>query len=321
MKRILQFAFATVLAGSIYLTYELKRTPDIPALLPPTQQTPVSVKYFGTSTLLFDDGETQIMIDGFFSRPGLSTLAFESFSPDLELLKKVVNAESLDRLAAVIPVHSHHDHAMDTAPLAELTGALVIGSESTANLARGWGLEESQIEIVGDQRFLNFGEFEVELIKSNHVPMPDFLSARIGLGDTIDSPVSQPARIGDYKEGGSYTILIRHPQHTFLVQGSAGFVRGRLAGREVETALIGVAGLSAQSNEYVGEYVKEIVLNTGAQRVIPIHWDSFTRPASELGLPTIIDDIPETLQHLQTLLDPHGIELSLLPVISYQSGD
>ena len=152
MKRVLQLAFIAVLAGGVYLAYQLNRTPNISVLLPEIGEFSISVRYFGTSTLLFDDGTTQIMIDGFFSRPGLSTLAFGSFSPDLELLKKVVKAESLDRLAAVIPVHSHHDHAMDTAPLAELAGALVIGSESTANLARGWGLEESQIETVDDQR-------------------------------------------------------------------------------------------------------------------------------------------------------------------------
>ena len=82
-----------------------------------------------------------------------------------------------------------------------------------------------------NQRFLNFGDFEVELIKSEHVPMPSFLTSRIGMGDTIESPLSQPAKVGHYKEGGSYTIIVKHPLHTFLVQGSAGFVRDQLTDR------------------------------------------------------------------------------------------
>lgn len=31
----------------------------------------VKVTFLGTTTLLFDDGETQLMIDGFFTRPSL----------------------------------------------------------------------------------------------------------------------------------------------------------------------------------------------------------------------------------------------------------
>ena len=33
----------------------------------------VKVTFFGVSTLLFDDGETQILLDGFFSRPSILT--------------------------------------------------------------------------------------------------------------------------------------------------------------------------------------------------------------------------------------------------------
>src|SRR5262245_59420780 len=35
----------------------------------------VRVTFLGTATLLFDDGETQLMTDGFFSRPPLLQLA------------------------------------------------------------------------------------------------------------------------------------------------------------------------------------------------------------------------------------------------------
>ena len=50
----------------------------------------------------------------------------------------------VNRLAAVIPVHTHYDHALDTAAVAERTGAAIIGGESAANIARGHGFPEGR---------------------------------------------------------------------------------------------------------------------------------------------------------------------------------
>ena len=48
-------------------------------LLPQSDEEPkngsVKVTFLGVTTLLFDDGETQIMTDGFFSRPSLLQVA------------------------------------------------------------------------------------------------------------------------------------------------------------------------------------------------------------------------------------------------------
>ena len=45
------------------------------------------------------------------------------------------------RLAAVVPVHTHFDHALDSALVADRTGAQLVGGESAANVGRGHGLE------------------------------------------------------------------------------------------------------------------------------------------------------------------------------------
>jgi L-ascorbate metabolism protein UlaG (beta-lactamase superfamily) len=85
-----------------------------------------------------------------------------------------------------------------------------------------------------------------------------------------------PARFLDYKLGGAYSILIEHPQGRVLHHGSAGYVPGALAGRRAEVALLGVALLPD-----LGGYLKEVVDATGARRVMPIHWDDFTRPLDQ----------------------------------------
>ena len=37
----------------------------------------VTVTWLGVTTLLFDDGDTQVLIDGFFSRPSLADIVFD----------------------------------------------------------------------------------------------------------------------------------------------------------------------------------------------------------------------------------------------------
>ena len=48
----------------------------------------VTVRFTGTSTLLFSDGETRWMVDGWFSRPGPFSLLYGEVAPDLEAIDR-----------------------------------------------------------------------------------------------------------------------------------------------------------------------------------------------------------------------------------------
>jgi L-ascorbate metabolism protein UlaG (beta-lactamase superfamily) len=100
----------------------------------------VTVRFSGTATLLFSDGQTQWMTDGWFTRPGPLRLLAGKISPDLQAIEQGLANNHVTTLAAVLPLHSHYDHAMDAPEVARRTGAQLLGSESTANIARGWGL-------------------------------------------------------------------------------------------------------------------------------------------------------------------------------------
>ena len=85
--------------------------------------------------------------------------------------------------AAVFPLHSHYDHAMGAPEVAKRTGALLLGSESTANIGRGWGLPETQIRVVTDREPIVLGKFTVTPIESRHFQFPDPKMAARALGD------------------------------------------------------------------------------------------------------------------------------------------
>lgn len=240
----------------------------------------VTVRFTGTSTLVFSDGETTWMTDGWFSRPGPLTLLYGEIEPDLEEIQRGLERNEIDELAAVFPLHSHYDHAMDAPEVAKRTGAILLGSESTANIGRGWGLPEEQIRVVVDREPIELGRFTITPIESKHFQFPDPEMAARALGDPeIDAPLTPPVKAFDYRVGKTYVLHVAHPKGTWLVHGSAGFIEGDLEGFDADVVFLGVGALGSQSDAYRESYWKESVGRTNPTRVIPIHWDSLTGSA------------------------------------------
>ena len=270
----------------LFLAYALtsyKPAPVDPAweLSPgePPGEGSVTVRFTGTSTLLFDDGETAWMVDGWFSRPGPLRLALGEIEPDLDAIERGLAANEVDQLAAVIPMHSHYDHAMDSPEVARRTGAMLLGSESTANIGRGWGLPESQIAVFQDRRPVKLGNFVVTPVESRHFQFPDPKIREKALGEPkITAPLVPPVNLFDYRLGKAYVLHVAHPWGRFVVVGSAGYKEGILQGLDADVIFLGVGGLGSQTPEYRDAYWRETVETTGAKRVIPIHFDSLTGP-------------------------------------------
>ena len=98
---------------------------------------------------------------------------------------------------------------------------------------------------------------------------------------------------------------------TALLQGSAGFVAGSLAGRRADVAYLGVGQLGVQSEDYIRTYWAETVEAVGAKRVVLTHWDDFFRPLDrELrALPYLGDDLDVTMRVLDELAARSGVSV------------
>lgn len=239
----------------------------------------VSVRYTGTATLVFSDGETTWMTDGWFSRPGPLEIFLGEIEPDVAAIERGLARNGVERAVAVFPLHSHYDHAMDAPEVARRTGALLLGSASTANIGRGWGLPEAQIRVVADRQPIQLGRFTLTPIESRHFEFPDPTMRERALGDPeITEPLVPPVDVFAYKVGTAYVLHVAHPQGTWLIVGSAGFVEGNLAGIHADAVFLGTGGLGSQTDEYRETYWQETIERTRPSRVIPIHWDSLTGP-------------------------------------------
>jgi L-ascorbate metabolism protein UlaG (beta-lactamase superfamily) len=263
----------------------------------------VTATWLGVTTLLFDDGETQILIDGFFSRPSLAdSVLRRAVANDAATINYALHEFRMRRLAAIIPVHSHFDHAMDVGAVAKRTSASILGSETTANIARGAGVPDDQIVVSGESEVYEFGEFRVRILPSRHAPIG--WRGDPPLPGTIDKPLKVPQPVSAWREGGTYTIVIEHPQGTTLVQGSAGFVDDSAAGVAADVVMLSIGGLTTLNKDYAEQYWQAYVTSTGASSVYPLHFDDFTKPFGVIVPgPRVFGDLEKISRWFETFRD------------------
>jgi L-ascorbate metabolism protein UlaG (beta-lactamase superfamily) len=278
---------------------------DVPAAEP---DAPLAVTWMGVATLLIDDGSSALMTDGYFSRPGLAQVAAGKVSPSPARVDGCLARAKVSRLAAVVPVHTHIDHVMDSALVADRTGAQLVGGQSAANVGRGHGLPENRLVVAVSGEPIRLGPFDLTLVESHHCPPDRFPGV-------IDEPLVPPVRASAYRCGEAWSALLHHlpSGRRLLIQGSAGFVEGALAGHRADAAYLSVGQLGLRPRSYVVDYWTETVRAVGARRVVLIHWDDFFRPLSKplRALPYAGDDLDQSVRILDELAAQDGVTLHL----------
>lgn len=271
-----------------------------------TSDAPLTVVWLGVSTLLIDDGSSALMTDGYFSRPRLSQVALGKVSPSPARVDGCLARAKVTRLEAVVAVHTHIDHVMDSALVADRTGAQLVGGESAANVGRGYGLPEPRLVVAVPGEPIPLGPFEVTLVESRHCPPDRFPGV-------ISAPLRPPVRASAYRCGEAWSTFVSHRPsgRRLLIQGSAGFVKGALTGQRADVVYLGVGQLGLQRESYLVDYWTETVRAVGARRVVLIHWDDFFNPLSKplRALPYAVDDLDAVLPALDRLAAEDSIAL------------
>jgi L-ascorbate metabolism protein UlaG (beta-lactamase superfamily) len=243
----------------------------------PVENQGLSIQFLGNTNILFDDGETKILTDGFFSRPSATKLIFGKIKPNEKRVKYALAKAKINGLDAVIPLHSHYDHAMDAPVVAKLTGANLIGSSSTLNIGKGLGLDPNQM-FLADTSVIELGNFKLQLIESEHLHYNKEKLCEKLLDKHIEKPLIPPVKFDAYVEGKTYTLIIKHKDISIGVQGSTGYKKGALEGHKVDVLFTSIGGVSAKNLSANDQYQRHVIDNLEPNLLIPIHWDSMTRP-------------------------------------------
>lgn len=274
----------------------------------------LAIRWFGTSTILIDDGRSSLLIDGFFSRTGLFRLTASwagarSIRPDENRIDRALSTLPDHQVNAIFVAHSHHDHVLDTALVANKENSTVYGSESAINAIRGQDRFLRTVP-VSDGSQICVGAFRVTVLAWPH-PKTIF-----GPSGDITSPLHVPARLRDFKSGPTYAFHVEHPKGRLLIVPSPiGSQRPpALTGVKADIVLIGIGMLGREPYDSMAQYWKRVVCATGAGRVHPIHWDNFMRPIGRELRPLPFDDMHRSIATLSSFADADLIEFSYLPV-------
>ncbi|GJH08285.1 MBL fold metallo-hydrolase [Caballeronia novacaledonica] len=268
----------------------------------------VTVTFLGTTTLLFDDGVTQILVDGFLTRPPLATVALEPLQTSTETVDGILDKVNAHRVRGVFVTHSHYDHALDAVYIARRTGAPLFGSSSTLNLGRGERISEDRLNRFVRGERMTVGKFEVTAVPAKHSPTIPFVND--DLGEKIRKPLTQPLRESAYVEGGTYSLYIRHGAHTMLVVASANYVEGALHGIPAETVFLSIGAIGTRSTDFHRRYYDNTVGCVRPSLVVPVHWDEFFEPLS-----TSLSAMPgsnTTLRYVRERLRQDHIQLGVM---------
>ena len=253
----------------------------------------MKVTYFGTTTLLFDDGRDQVLFDAHFTRPSLWRYIGGSGATDAALADELLRLHRVDRLRAIFISHSHHDHVMDAPYIANRCGATIYGSASALNVARGGDVPQARLTAFSGGETFQVGDNRVTVIPSLHSKPMIFNN---DLGQTIDAPLRQPARLRDYKEGGSFDFLVVHGERRYLIRPSFNYIEGQLDGIRADVLFLGVAGLAKADAETETRFFAETVDKVRPELVIPLHWDNFF---SRLDKP--VRGMPRLIEHTEVV--------------------
>lgn len=254
----------------------------------PSPTSGLRATFMGTSTLLIQDDETQILIDGFFTRPGFWTMALGQMRPDEKRIDDGLRAGGVDgqRLAAVLVAHAHHDHALDAPDVAHKRPGSstrpveLVGSESLANIVLGRFPDAPRpiVRPAPTRTPYTYGAFKVSAFQTRHSPTP-LRNAQ------ADKPLARDAYILSYRMGPNYAFVIDHGDVRILVYPSAyppeGQERALVQGLQPDVVFLGVGKLGDRGQaavDFTERYWREVVLDSRASLVIPIHWDDFKQP-------------------------------------------
>jgi L-ascorbate metabolism protein UlaG (beta-lactamase superfamily) len=224
----------------------------------------VTLTYLGAAGWRLDDDSHVLLVDPYFSRRNVEDTG-SSLTPD-----EAAIARYCPHVAdAILVGHSHYDHLLDVPDVAKLTGALVIGTESTLNLVRAARVPEERLFLAHAGESFSVGPFAVHPLRGLHS-----LTGQTNIGANIPRDVALPLTADGYGEGGTLQYLVHVAGRSILFIGSANFVENELRGLHPDIAIVAVA-----LREKVPDYSCRLVRALGNPAlVLANHFDAHWEP-------------------------------------------
>jgi L-ascorbate metabolism protein UlaG (beta-lactamase superfamily) len=192
----------------------------------------------GGLRILTDGYITRLPQDAFFGGGGGLGRTRRPFVPDVGAVRRVLDAIGGPRsVTLLLTGHSHFDHSFDTATWSRLTGARIIGSETTCLQAEAQAIPPARCTVVSGGERLTLAEgVAVRVVRWNHSGDPAVNPEQHDPVELRAAPRPDPATGGlragvaeDFPNGGgnrAYLFVVDGPDGRFswFYQNSASAV-------------------------------------------------------------------------------------------------
>ena len=253
----------TFLAGVVAVSAACGGPASGPVTAPPAARSSrVTLTYLGVAGWSLESSAGALLVDPYVTRAPVVDEA-APLDPD----EAAIRAFTPARVEAILVGHSHYDHLLDVPSIARRTGARVVGTESTANVALAAGVPPEHVLVAHGGDTFEIGPFKVRAIAALHsltgqpnVPIPP--------GPVLPLPARE------YGEGGTLQYLVQFEGHTIFFVGTANFIENEVRGLRPDVAVIAV-GL----RDKIPDYTCRLVHALGRPAlVLPNHFDALHEP-------------------------------------------
>jgi L-ascorbate metabolism protein UlaG (beta-lactamase superfamily) len=228
----------------------------------------IRVTYLGTNGYQLEAQGHALLIDPFFSRPGILTALFNApVHPDRETVERML--EKLQTKAdAVLVTHAHYDHLLDVPLVMAATGSTLVAGETAVNLARA-AHAPNKFRIVSPGDRLRIGPWKIRVLHASH----DKIFCRVPYKGVRRTTPPQPRRAGDWVLGEPLAFVIEAAGQRIYIDsgGRPGLPPPDDVG-PVDLAILGAA--LPDSRKRYAEAVTALV----PRYVLPSHQDDFFQP-------------------------------------------
>lgn len=255
---------------------------------PDAKQRPgtVRVTYLGVNGYQFEASGHSLLVDPYFTRAGLTSIAFQQRLEPNETRIALGLQHVSARVDAVLVTHAHFDHLLDVPEIAKRTQARLVTGVTAANLAMSCGFPPGRCLVVRPGATRIIGPWRIRVLPSAH----DRILGWLPFPGKKTQTMTCPTRAADWCLGEPLAFLIEADgRRIYIDSGGTLEVLPPAQIAPIDLAILGVALPDSRKR------LAAAIARLQARYVLPSHQDDFFSPAERGYVFGKLTDFPGVL--------------------------